>query len=446
MPYLSFGNSRNRATLIAALLIIEFLAILWMKDSGPSPTQPHYQRSPQQQRQGQDVEGQSQGQRKKIKDSKMKATTPRFLKGGAGVEPYHVNDEQWDFSMRATRPERKRSEGSEEHRGPEIVLLPKGDRDQTGDKASVNVQSSSLAPPPPLLPPSTSLASPQDNRPIDTATPPIPMWQTQQQREPSVSRQPPVDQSQGHYHHRTKTPDPAPSVSDTGISPSEQQKGGAKEKKLSTNEPIRSKGNNSVAFDVTKDSQGSVKSAKDEKSRTMSSTTKKAAKGNSKLSKKQREQRQLQRQQRVQEKNQRGRFKSTKERKLAQLIPALDEYGVIIEDHFISPRDSDGDGVPDYYVLLRPSSSIDTAADIGLFDDEVVKAQPHPTPLTPPGSPIAPTPNAQEQPTSLAPVTISAKNGPSQTSLPFSSEPTNMPLASPVPLPAPSPPPSSSLS
>ncbi|KAF9131461.1 Chromatin structure remodeling complex protein sfh1 [Mortierella sp. 14UC] len=69
-------------------------------------------------------------------------------------------------------------------------------------------------------------------------------------------------------------------------------------------------------------------------------------------------------------KNQRGGFKSTQERKQAQLIPVLDEHGVTIEDHFISPRDSDGDGVPDYFVLLWPSG--DNVMDLGLFDDDVV--------------------------------------------------------------------------
>ncbi|KAG0082425.1 hypothetical protein BGZ93_010964 [Podila epicladia] len=63
--------------------------------------------------------------------------------------------------------------------------------------------------------------------------------------------------------------------------------------------------------------------------------------------------------------------KSILERKLGQLIPALDENGVIIEDHFISPRDSDGDGIPDYYVLLRPSTNR-YMMDVGLFDEDAV--------------------------------------------------------------------------
>ncbi|KAF8984323.1 hypothetical protein BGZ46_008302 [Entomortierella lignicola] len=74
------------------------------------------------------------------------------------------------------------------------------------------------------------------------------------------------------------------------------------------------------------------------------------------------------------EKNQRGGFKSTEERKLAQLMPVMDEHGAAIEDHFISPRDTDGDGIPDMYVLLRPTANSKYMLDMGLFDDEVVPA------------------------------------------------------------------------
>lgn len=89
------------------------------------------------------------------------------------------------------------------------------------------------------------------------------------------------------------------------------------------------------------------------------------------------------------EKNQRGGFKSTKERKLAQLIPALDENGVIIEDHFISPRDTDGDGIPDSYVLLRPSGNSRYMMDVGLFDEDLVPPPPPPVPPVPPVSTAA---------------------------------------------------------
>lgn len=98
-------------------------------------------------------------------------------------------------------------------------------------------------------------------------------------------------------------------------------------------------------------------------------------------------------------KNQRGGFKSTRERKQAQLIPVLDEHGATIEDHFISPRDSDGDGVPDYFVLLRPSADNGKyMMDLGLFDDDIVVPAPSPLPVTaappPPVQPVVVSTNA----------------------------------------------------
>ncbi|KAF9568841.1 hypothetical protein EC968_002862 [Mortierella alpina] len=95
------------------------------------------------------------------------------------------------------------------------------------------------------------------------------------------------------------------------------------------------------------------------------------------------------------DKNQRGGFKSTKERKLAQLIPALDENGVVIEDHFISPRDTDGDGIPDIYVLLRPTANSRYMMDVGLFDEDSVLPPPVlPVPPLSPATPITPAPFA----------------------------------------------------
>ncbi|KAF9351453.1 hypothetical protein BGX26_010553 [Mortierella sp. AD094] len=58
----------------------------------------------------------------------------------------------------------------------------------------------------------------------------------------------------------------------------------------------------------------------------------------------------------------------------------MDENGVVIEDHFISPRDSDGDGIPDFYVLLRPTADSKYMLDVGLFDDEIVAPAPAPAP------------------------------------------------------------------
>ncbi|KAF9431192.1 hypothetical protein BGZ76_000516 [Entomortierella beljakovae] len=79
--------------------------------------------------------------------------------------------------------------------------------------------------------------------------------------------------------------------------------------------------------------------------------------------------------------NQRGGFKSTEERKLAQLMPAMDENGVVIEDYFISPRDTDGDGIPDTFVLLRPSTNSNYMMDVGLFDDVIAASVNTPAPV-----------------------------------------------------------------
>ncbi|KAG0295035.1 hypothetical protein BGZ96_012698 [Linnemannia gamsii] len=149
-------------------------------------------------------------------------------------------------------------------------------------------------------------------------------------------------------------------------------------------------------------------------------------------------------------KNQRGGFKSTRERKQAQLIPVLDEHGATIEDHFISPRDSDGDGVPDYFVLLRPSADNgNSMMDLGLFDDDTVVPVPAPllvaTAPPPPvhlvvvpaivSPPVAPPP-PPPPPAAAAPVTPIINVEAAATTIPFASAPiaaaaTNAPTAEP---------------
>ncbi|KAF9153574.1 hypothetical protein BG015_003110 [Linnemannia schmuckeri] len=109
--------------------------------------------------------------------------------------------------------------------------------------------------------------------------------------------------------------------------------------------------------------------------------------------------------------NQQGGFKSTQERKQAQLVPVLDEHGNTIEDHFISPRDSDGDGVPDHFVLLRPfADNAKDMMDLGLFDDDVVVpatvAAPPPSlpqPVVPVTAPPSAAPAAAPEPTVVSP-------------------------------------------
>ena len=61
------------------------------------------------------------------------------------------------------------------------------------------------------------------------------------------------------------------------------------------------------------------------------------------------------------------------ERKSSQLIPVMDEEGKAIQDHFVSPRDIDGDGTPDSYVLLRPNvGNQKYMMDDGLFDETLI--------------------------------------------------------------------------
>ncbi|KAG0307916.1 hypothetical protein BGZ98_009482 [Dissophora globulifera] len=128
---------------------------------------------------------------------------------------------------------------------------------------------------------------------------------------------------------------------------------------------------------------------------------------------------------RAEQKNQRGGFKSTEERKLAQLIPALDENGVIIEDHFISPRDTNGDGIPDSYVLLRPNANSKYMMDVGLFDDDIPLPQPKPIPA--PVSASAPVPASAPAPVAV-PVPVPA--------LALAPAPAPAPALAPAPAPA----------
>ncbi|GJJ75538.1 hypothetical protein EMPS_07896 [Entomortierella parvispora] len=61
------------------------------------------------------------------------------------------------------------------------------------------------------------------------------------------------------------------------------------------------------------------------------------------------------------------------EKKSSQLIPVMDEEGEAIKDHFVSPRDIDGDGTPDSYVLLRPAMGKQKyMMDVGLFDETLI--------------------------------------------------------------------------
>ncbi|KAF9971077.1 hypothetical protein BGZ73_006020 [Actinomortierella ambigua] len=102
--------------------------------------------------------------------------------------------------------------------------------------------------------------------------------------------------------------------------------------------------------------------------------------------------------------------KQREARKQGQLIPVVDESGVEIEDHFISPRDLDGDGTPDTYVLLRPTGNSKYMMDVGLFDEDsavVAAAAPiQATSTLPPMAPSSPPPTPETAPKPPAVVVV----------------------------------------
>ncbi|KAG0340721.1 hypothetical protein BG004_006295 [Podila humilis] len=282
MPFLSFSNPKNRVPLVAVLLLLEFMAILWLRRS---PANDH---------------------------------TPTEF------PPFKTEDSQQPYVLLRTvsRIQRKpknsqemAADGIEAQmktlKGRSAVVLDQGaisigeQRIKQQEKEFLDITSG------------TTLQQEQ---------------QFQQQREQQ-------QQHRHHHHHRA----PAVETKSTG--------------KLGKPDDVI--GTMSMSTPATPQSQAaqptiiSSKVGKSSKRNKMIKNVK-SKKGNAK-------DKGNNRQAIVQ--------KSRAERKLGQLIPALDENGVIIEDHFISPRDSDGDGIPDYYVLLRPSTN-KYMMDVGLFDEE----------------------------------------------------------------------------
>ncbi|KAI8599304.1 hypothetical protein EDD21DRAFT_445476 [Dissophora ornata] len=275
MPLLSFSNPRNRATLIAALLLMEFMAILYLRESGPRDA------------------------------SAWGAKTATLFNSASTHDRYPVQD---DLQYRQQQ---------QHHRG-QVRHEEGGYRDAAARAAAEAIQ---MGDPVIVL------------RARGTAGSNTGAGESKKQR-----AKPGRHQHQVHHHVHVQSPP------ETGV-----------ESNQSSTEPIKRPSITQPS--TTKD---------DETRRSSKINNKKQKKSTSKSINKHR----------AQEKNRRGGFKSTEERKLAQLIPALDENGVIIEDHFISPRDSDGDGIPDYYVLLRPTENSKYMMDVGLFDDEIVQPAP----------------------------------------------------------------------
>ncbi|KAF9109080.1 Chromatin structure remodeling complex protein sfh1 [Mortierella sp. AM989] len=261
MPFLSFSNPRNRATLIVALLFVEFMAVLWLKDS------------------------------KHVSES---SRVRRSLYNPGSSHDRHIVQDDLYYRQQTHRNDHIEN----------IQHLQYGGR--RGDVYRGL---------------STKFRMPEESK-IDI---------------------------------RARVG----SVAESGAIISEEKGSHGRELKLGQNV-----GNSAVSEKSEPSTLSSIpKSSKDNKS---SKNNKKQKAAKSQKSKKQQRRRHP-----AHEKNQRGGFKSTEERKLAQLIPAMDENGVVIEDHFISPRDSDGDGIPDFYVLLRPTANSKYMLDVGLFDDVI---------------------------------------------------------------------------
>ncbi|KAG0366351.1 hypothetical protein BGX24_003727 [Mortierella sp. AD032] len=292
MPFLSLSNPRSRASLIAALLLLEFMAILWLRESSPKDGSGRGSLfNPRSQQQQQHVE-QEEVLRFQVKKHHVPATKQQ-------------QKEQW------------REEEGGARLATHVVARSGKDTGQPQD----------------------------DKRTMDTT------YGNSNKDQGSASQQ---QQHKGHHHHRA-------AIIKTTQSGSKRAR-----------QSIKAKVSSLAAAAVA-----SIPKARKVIKDNHSNKNNKSNNGRNKSAGKAKHPSEI--------KNRLGGFKSTKERKQAQLIPVLDEHGATIEDHFISPRDSDGDGIPDYFVLLRPSG--DNAMDLGLFDDDVVVPVPVPIATAPTAAP-----------------------------------------------------------
>ncbi|KAG0250238.1 hypothetical protein BG011_008560 [Mortierella polycephala] len=267
MSILSLSNPRNRATLVAVLLLMEFMAILWLRDSSPAES----------------------------------ARTPTL---------HYVQD---DLQYRQQEQHLRQGQRRED-----IYIYGSTDRDSTGsERIGLRVRAGSV---------------------------------------PAVRPVPPTVSSSGTMERKDDAQD-GPRLQQSQQGQQHQQRQNVRTSNSASPEEQSSTSSASISK-PTKSGQSSNSSKKQTK--TSKSTKSKGS----------HHQHHHRRPHPAQVKNQRGGFKSTKERKLAQLIPVLDENGAVIEDHFISPRDSDGDGIPDVYVLLRPTANSKYMMDVRLFDED----------------------------------------------------------------------------
>ncbi|KAF9959790.1 hypothetical protein BGZ70_008757 [Mortierella alpina] len=336
MAILAFSTARNRAVLITVLLVMEFMAIVWLRESSPDEGRV---RVP--------FHSDASGRDRHI------AADSRALRH----EEYHLQRMQHEQRQRGGYVYTGVGTGAEAalRSGGTVLQARAG----TGPEPSVGAKSSSgsghnedekeRGHGEPLRP-----LQPQPQPQVQ----PSKLQQLQQPQ--SVGQLQPVEQLQQHLQPTEQGSIP---LSSTRPGPT------VAAPELPAAAETIARGDTSTTHQPDQEASSFIKI-------TVSDTTQKAKAGSSKH-----------RSSRAHEKNQRGGFKSTKERKLAQLIPALDENGVVIEDHFISPRDTDGDGIPDIYVLLRPTANSRYMMDVGLFDEDIV-----PPPPPPPPPPVLPVP------------------------------------------------------
>ncbi|KAF9586760.1 hypothetical protein BGW38_000011 [Lunasporangiospora selenospora] len=357
MPFLCLSNPRNRATAIALLLVIEFMAILWFRDPGL---------------------GQGGSRRR----------AAAIFSPGSSHDRSHVQD---DLQHRQNLQYQQQKEHPQMTHEDFLKLR----RVERGDstKESVLAKGKELK--------DNESSNPVVQNPIEPAL--------RQQHQDQHYRQ------RHHHHHR-----PAEVRGRVGTAKEQQgQKQRANDQVAVTATVTNTKTEGSaVELGTTLDqAPNALPDPKEDKivksvprvSNNKSGTPAKSSHANkknkaatakaaskSKLTSKQSQQERRQQQSKGKDRN---AFKSTEERKRAQLIPALDESGTVIEDHFISPRDTDGDGIPDTFVLLRPSGNPKYMMDVGLFDDEIAMA---PLPKGPP-TPVLSASSPIPSPTTLSP-------------------------------------------
>ena len=338
MPFLSLSNPRSRASLIVAFLIFELLAILWLRESSPKD---------------------GSGQRPSLFSAK---TRQQHLQE---EEVLHLHIKKQQSRHQPASPAAAAAEIQQQKRDPPLI---QHEQRMEGQYTGPVVARSKIA---------------QDNQEAKDATTTTSDSSGSSSSNNNGNREQGSGEKQKGHHQL----DREAKLTATKINQSISRKAG---------QSIKSRVSALAAAAVA--SIPKARKIIKESSSSSSSSTKNRNNNNSRSNKNRKS---TASKHPSEAKNHRGGFRSTLERKRAQLIPVLDEHGVTIEDHFISPRDSDGDGVPDYFVLLRPSTeNAKYMMDMSLFDDDTVVV-----PATPPANPPVAATVAGTAPSPIAPAT-----------------------------------------